>query len=197
MGWVGSNKRTLTQDEFDALLVWLGPDRELAGHRYEQIRYRLIKTFRRWGCSESEDIADETINRVARKVREVSENYTGDPALYFYGVAQNVFKEWLRSRRRAPEIPVVSRSEEIETEYQCLERCLDQLDPERRDLIVQYYEGEKQGKILQRRKLAERFGVGTNTLRIRAYRIREALQSCMKNCIGGIGQSGAVPAIVQ
>jgi len=195
MGWFSGNRRALAQDEFDRLLSWLNSDRDLAGCRYEDIRYRLIKTFSRWNCTEPEDLADETINRVARKVKELSKNYTGDPALYFYGVAQKLFKEWLRNRR-APQVPVQVRSEDLEREYLCLDRCLEQLDPEKREFILQYYHGERQTKIVQRRQLAERFGIGANTLRIRAYRIRETLQSCMQRCIGGIGQASAISALL-
>ncbi len=49
-------------------------------------------------------------------------------------------------------------------------------------LILQYYHGEKGVKIDSRKKLAERFGVPINTLRMRALRIRENLQRRVENC---------------
>src|SRR6478672_10875246 len=77
----------LTQESFDALLDWLDPHREQAGQKYEDIRRRLIKLFVCRGCPEPEDLADETINRVIKKLKEIESGFTGDKARYFYGVA--------------------------------------------------------------------------------------------------------------
>ena len=186
MAPVPGGKWTLTQEGFDSLLAWLDSDRELAGQRYEDIRYRLIKIFAHRGCWEPEELADETINRVARKVEELSKTYAGDPALYFYGVAQKVFQEYVRPRR-SPPVVVVTERDVVELEYQCLEHCLEKLESDNRELILGYYEGERLAKINQRRQLARRFGVGTATLRIRAYRIRGMLQLCMNGCLGRKG----------
>jgi len=72
----------LTQEAFDNLLAWLDPDRERAGQKYEDIRFKLIRNFARRGCSIAEDLTDETINRVSRKALEIAQAYVGDPALY-------------------------------------------------------------------------------------------------------------------
>ena len=76
----------LSKDLFDALLVWLDPDRELAACKYEEIRSRLIRIFKSRGSPVAEDLADETFDRVARKLDEIAGSFSGDPALYFYGV---------------------------------------------------------------------------------------------------------------
>src|SRR5262245_21687271 len=57
----------MTPEEFDRLLLWLNPDRDKAGEKYEWIRKRLIKIFVCRGCNVPEELADKTINRVARK----------------------------------------------------------------------------------------------------------------------------------
>ena len=80
----------LSQDTFDELLTWLNPNRDQAGKTYENIRQRLIKIFTYRGIAVAEDLADETINRVAKKVHEIRSTYIGDPALYFHGVARYV-----------------------------------------------------------------------------------------------------------
>ena len=74
---------SLSQEAFDALLDWLDSDREQAGIKYEQIRSRLIKIFTGRGCIGPEDLADETINRVTRKLKEIQNEFTGDRARYF------------------------------------------------------------------------------------------------------------------
>ncbi|MFL6230009.1 MAG: hypothetical protein ACJ741_14655, partial [Pyrinomonadaceae bacterium] len=66
-----SKQWTLTRDAFEGLLTWLDSDREQAGKKYEDIRSSLIKIFTWRGVAEAEELADETINRVARKVKDL------------------------------------------------------------------------------------------------------------------------------
>ena len=173
----------LTQEAFECLLGWLDADRDRAGKKYETVRLRLMKIFTCRGCAEAEDLADETINRVTAKVEEVAENYSGDPALYFYGVAQKVHLEYLR-KRHTPSVPApVIPSEKSEEEYECLEQCVERLPPDNRRLVLEYYQDEKQAKIDHRRELAEQLGIAVNALRIRAHRIRLTLQQCMQDCL--------------
>lgn len=179
-GWV------LTQESFDALLSWLHPQREQAGQKYEEIRLRLIKIFTCRGCSESEDLADETINRVSKRLPDIKNEYTGEPARYFYGVANKVHLEYLR--KPTPPIPPSLEdsdgdSDQIETEYECLERCIEKLTPDNRELVLQYYQDDKRAKIDHRKRLAEQLGVAINALRIRAFRARAALQKCVHDCL--------------
>ena len=61
------SKADLTREALDRLLHWLDRDRDRAGQRYEQIRSGLIKVFLCRGAVDPEELADETINRVARK----------------------------------------------------------------------------------------------------------------------------------
>lgn len=185
----------LTQDSFDGLLDWLDADRERAGKAYEAIRLRLIKIFTCRGCSEAEDLADETINRVVTRVREIAPDFAGDPVQYFYGVSHKVHLEYLRKRHLTQELedtvsPAAIQStssidlaEDIEPEYQCLERCLGQLPENSRDLVVRYYQQEKQAKIDHRKRLAEELGIAVNALRIRAHRIRQSLHECVLKCL--------------
>src|SRR5262245_56812797 len=86
----------INQEQFEQLLNWLDPNREKAGTKYEFIRKRLIKIFVCNGCDAAEDLADQTINRVARKLPEIRATYVGEPAPYFRGVAQKILLEWRR-----------------------------------------------------------------------------------------------------
>ena len=178
-----AGKRVLTQDEFDRLLAWLDPDREQAGRRYEEIRRKLIRLFACRGCPEGEDLADETINRVARKVIEIAENWSGDQALYFYAVAHKVHLEYLR-KKPTPVLPPPPRpSEEVEREHACLEQCMQHLPAGNRELVLQYYQKQKKAKIEHRESLAQQLGITLNALRIRACRIRETLFLCVQDCL--------------
>lgn len=173
----------LTQESFDALLQWLDPQREQAGQKYEQIRSRLIKIFTCRGCHDPEDLADETINRVIQKLKEIESAFTGDRARYFYGVANKVHLEYLR--KKPPKAPpnVLEATDNLEQSLQCLETCLDQLSQDNRLLALQYYQQDKQAKINQRKLMADQLGIAVNALRIRAYRIRAALQECVEGCL--------------
>jgi RNA polymerase sigma factor (sigma-70 family) len=185
----------LTQDAFDKLLNWLDSDRDSAGQKYEMIRLRLIKIFTCRGCYEAEDLADETINRVAVKLATLEWEDDGDRARYFYAVAQKVHLEHLRnSKRRQAETPLDyvdetssvaanSDTDEIECEYACLERCLENLPPDSRRLVLEYYQQERKAKIDRRKMLAEELGIALNALRIRAHRIRLTLERCMHDCL--------------
>ena len=175
--------RSLTQESFDGLLQWLDPDRDRAGQRYEEIRQKLIRIFARRGCPVAEELADETITRVTGKVVEIARTYVGDPALYFCGVAHNVHLEYVKKRPDSLPLPPPDPPEEKERCFDCLERCMEQLDAQSRELIIEYYRDEKRAKIDHRKALAEKLGITLNTLRMRAHRIKMTLQVCVSNCL--------------
>src|SRR5437868_5161996 len=91
---------TLTREAFEQLLAALDPDRERAGLRYENIRRKLIEFFEARGSNSPADNADETINRVARRLDEGER--VQDLSAYFYGVARLLLKETLRGLGKEP-----------------------------------------------------------------------------------------------
>jgi DNA-directed RNA polymerase specialized sigma24 family protein len=182
-------KWTLTQEAFDRLLAALDPDREDAGKKYLEIRGSLIRFFEWRGSPFPEDHADEAINRVAKRISEGEEIRT--PIAYFLGAARmlmlEIQKEQARERHALGELAhaetVSYEFEELEPRIRCLERCLKTLTAENRELILQYYQGDKGAKIESRKRLTDRFKIPLNTLRMRALRIREKLQACVENCL--------------
>ena len=185
---VPRRKWVLTQDAFDRLLDSLGEDRESAGERYLEIRSNLIRFFQWRGSPFPEDHADETINRIAKRISEREE--IRNPASYYLGVARMLLLEINRERVMQQQAlseltcsPITSdQSDEPEARIDCLRACLQRLSSENRELILQYYSGEKSAKIDSRKKLSQRLGIPVNTLRMRALRIRENLQRCIENC---------------
>lgn len=184
------SKWTLTQEAFDRLLSVLGPDRESAGEKYLELRSNLLRFFEWRGCPFPEEHADETINRVAKRVAEgeVIQNPSG----YLYGVARllllEIHKERAREHRALGELSFSQSSasyrfEELEPRVECLRRCLTTLSDENRELILLYYQGEKGPKIENRKRLSERLNLSLNTLRMRALRLREKLQACVADCL--------------
>lgn len=99
--------RPVSREAFDQMLVWLDTDRERAGQKYEEIRYRLIKIFVCHGCIDPEGLADETIDRVIHKVPEIAPNYAGNPALYFSGVARYILLEYKIEQPHCVSCPLI------------------------------------------------------------------------------------------
>jgi DNA-directed RNA polymerase specialized sigma24 family protein len=179
----------VTPENFEELLSWIDPDPEKTGVpdrtrgavKYEAIRRRIIKIYQNRGCQQAEEIADETFNRVCVKVKELRKRYTGDPALYFYAVAKNVYREFTRGSEIPPWQSLLHNdSEEIELRMGFLDTCLDQLDSNERSLILKFYEGEKREKIENRKGLASELGINTKALSLRTLRIRRQLLDCMR-----------------
>jgi DNA-directed RNA polymerase specialized sigma24 family protein len=188
----------LTQDAFDALLLRLDADPTRAAERYEHLRQALVTFFEYRGCRFPEDHADETINRVARRIVDGTEIYPSHLTSYFYGVARNLLKEQWDAQRTATAsleaarmlYAVSQESREIEADaialrdrrLDCLERCLEDLSTRDHDLIGSYYTGETSARVQNRKQLAAQLGIPLNALRIRALRIREKLGACVSRC---------------
>lgn len=134
-------------------------------------------------------MTDEVINRVSEKVKDLMGNYIGDPALYFYGVAKWVLVEHSRRKALLREMPSEYESPDPRNNdtsdlmHECLDECLKTLTPANRDLILRYYENDKQAKIEKHKALAAELGIASGALRQRALRIRIALQECVLNCL--------------
>ncbi len=175
----------LTQNNFDCMLDWLDSNRTKAGEKYEAIRRGLIEIFNYRGCIGSEDLADETIDRVAKRVEEIKKTYAGDPTRYFYGVGKKVHLEYLKKRHfvELPPLLEAPQPADVETQYACLDKCMGQLTAHNRTLILQYYSERKQAKIDSRRAILKVLNLKPSALRVRVFRIRQALEKCVRQCL--------------
>jgi len=198
-----------TLEPFDALLAWLDPDRDLAAQKYETIRAGLIRIFVAKGFSGAEDMADDTIMRVTKKLPEIRDSYVGEPARYFHGVARNIIREAYRPREIASDVsPVASiQLTKGSDRYECLLRCLKFLPPEKRDMALDYHVYEGHDKVEQHKAMAQELGISENALRGRAHHIRNELEKCVQQCMenlrkqtkplpGSIVDGGAFPRSV-
>ena len=181
------SKFDLDQEAFDDLLLLLDTDRERAGGKYEQIRRKLFKFFLWRGCTVviAEELTDEVMTRVARKVKEIASTYVGDPACYCYGVARLVYLEYIRTRTDPPlPVPPPEPPDQEKERYdQCMDLCLDSLGDDNRLLVLSYFGETKKFKIDNRRKLANERGLTPNTLRMRILRIKTILRTCIEECV--------------
>jgi DNA-directed RNA polymerase specialized sigma24 family protein len=192
---------TPTTDAFRQFLGWLDEGVESGGEKYLEIRRRLVLYFDRKNCLAPDELADETLSRVASKLHQQGKITDLSPAHYCYVTARFVFLEHLRQpehkhksfeqlaqasgaqfERSVSGSTVAHEDKEDKKEelLDSLERCLNTLAPADRELILAYYQGDGKTKIETRRRLAERLSLSANALSIRACRIRSRVEECVR-----------------
>lgn len=183
----------LKHESFEKFLNLLAPDREAAGFAYETLRRNLIFFFSMRRAPVPDELADETISIVARRVYEGIN--IQDVSRYALGVARYVLLDALKQesflvhvessaldRFRAPS-PTDELEETAALYSECLAECLRQLNSDDRDLFLNYYK-ERKHVSGYRERLAARAGINLNALRIRVLRTRQKLQKCIAVCVG-------------
>ena len=177
----------LSQSSFDQFLAVLDPNRERAGQEYEALRTRIVKFFEWRACQFPDDLADETLDRVIKKVALGVE--IDDHINYVYGVARLVYleawKQQVKERAVVVNMPTMTvvEDEDEDLRYTCLERCLKELSDNGREMILSYYRDDKQAKIDHRKTIAEKFNISLNALRIKTLRLRSKLEQCVQTCL--------------
>lgn len=166
----------LNREALDHLLETLAPDREAASRRYEALRRRLIDLFAWERCEASEELADEALNRLARRLLEGVTLEGAQVERYTFGIARLLMHEAARSLRTREaalkDFQLEAARHDTNPALGHLSRCLDRLPGESRALIERYY-GE------DRATLARSLGISLNALRNRALRVREQLYDCV------------------
>jgi DNA-directed RNA polymerase specialized sigma24 family protein len=193
---------TPTESSFQKFLRWLDEGVDSRGEKYLEMRRRLVAYFDRKNSQSADELADETLARVAQKLEEKGQITDLSPAHYCYITAKFVFLESVRAAKRsqtgleeitaAAQLDLEATSstlrkltpEDQERRYTCLDLCLKKLSATDSQLILEYYQGEQQEKIRRRRQLSEKMGLTPNALSIRACRIRSKVEICVKECCG-------------
>jgi len=181
---------SLTQQAFDALLQRLDPDREKAGAKFEALRHKLLQFFSYETCSLPDHWADETLDRVAKRLSEGS--LVEDLNVFTRGVARMVLREARLAETRTnnlKHLPVLDTAlnedaaeNAAENDEACLEDCLSKLPTATQHLVQNYYLGSTASRIAARKAIAERMGITMEALRSRALRARRQLEICLQDC---------------
>ena len=166
-------RSALTDQTFARLLDHLDEDRERAGERYEDLRRVLVRFFEWRGAPFPDEHADETFDRVARRLAEGVE--VKNIGAYCYMVARLILLETRKGsdgRRSSLENPgavaaadASMEAAEKETRLACLDDCMRGLPADSRELIIEYYRQDSRGRIDGRRALAERLGLKNRSAR--------------------------------
>jgi hypothetical protein len=180
----------ISSDAFAKLMAWLDPDPERAGRKYTDIHQRLTRLFDYRGCEYPDELADQAMATVTRRIAEVAEGYEGDPVAYFYGVAKNLVRQHFTSRERSAAhlrqavVAAEPGREELERRHACLDQCLEEvLSADERHLILEYYQTEAGTHIARRGDLARSAELSPSTLRKRTQRLRRRLLECLIRCL--------------
>jgi DNA-directed RNA polymerase specialized sigma24 family protein len=166
-------------------LAWLDPDSERSGEEYLRLRFRLTTYFGARNCKFPEDLADETIDRIALKI---GDSEVQSKMAFAYGFAKNVFRESLRKEKdhqNIEDVVVAAKETEEVKEFSdtCLDECLEALSAENRRLILDYYSEEKQAKIDLHKQIAQSLKMTQTALRMRILRLKKQLRACVEECL--------------
>jgi len=184
-----ANPGKLSREAFDLLLRALDPDRQQAGEKYERLRRKLVKFFLWESLASADELADEAVDRVARRL--AGGEQIADLDGYFWRVCRFLVIE-TRTRDRRHEALLRRMPQphsETESDSQamtCLETCLARLPEESRAFLLRYYQHDRGARIAHRRALAAEFGLSINALRNRALRLRERVEACVGRCLGDV-----------
>ena len=181
----------ITASAFERLLGRLDADPGRAAEAYEALRLSLTRFFDWRGAHFPDECADETMNRLARRLDEGAA--VADIRGFALGIARLVLLEQARSphlrqdqldEQRIGPAPAVDPDPEPRL-HDCLETCLASLPADARTLILDYYQDQRRQKIDRRVRLATELGLSANALRSRAQRVRDRLERCVRACASG------------
>ncbi|MGE0363168.1 MAG: RNA polymerase sigma factor [Vicinamibacterales bacterium] len=173
------------------LLERLDADPAAAGERYEDLRHTLLRFFEWRHVAQADLAADETLDRLGRRLAEGEA--VVDVRAYALGIARLVALE----HHRRPEARHTAL-DEVSTRHlaapaergadspqlTCFDGCFAALSDEHRQFMLSYYAASGRARIEARAGLASRLGLSANALRLRAQRVRDRLEECIRGCLG-------------
>jgi DNA-directed RNA polymerase specialized sigma24 family protein len=176
---------------WEKLLAFIDCEGVGPNEAYRSVRARLIKFFGWRGSHNVEELADETLSRVALKLGQ-SDVKAEKPVSFVLGVARIVFLEWKRREGRwvtfddstVGAAPALS-DDDKERLLAALELCLEQLSEADRLLMLRYHEprGERRAAIHQ--AIADELATALNALRVRMHRLRQTVEACVERRLAG------------
>lgn len=182
----------LTQEGLDSLLAAFHEEREEAARRYDRLRLRLTFFFIRRQFVDAESLADEVLDRMARRIG--AGERVESPESYAYGVARFVAHEQERRNLResaANREYVRNISPDADTLVDerilqnAMEDCLGRLSAADQELLLRYYTSRGREKIEQRRELALRLHLTQDALRKHTFLLRRKIEGCVRARLGG------------
>jgi DNA-directed RNA polymerase specialized sigma24 family protein len=193
--WVGNSMTDPNEPlnaEADPWRVFEDEERDIV-EQFRSLQEKLTIYFEARHCIDPEELADETLERVVRKLCEGTEVL--DLKRYSYGVAKNVFYEYLRRERVKHQYsdeqryrPEPKASGDVvdmakERRLDCLEACSGRLKEEARWILYEYYRYNGQHKLEHRKKMAEKLNITREALTLRVFHLKQKLRKCINDCL--------------
>jgi DNA-directed RNA polymerase specialized sigma24 family protein len=184
----------------DKLLRFFDSDPVIAAEKLINCRKKLVLRFAAERCSDAEDLADETLERVLEVLNRGEKQITTTIEAYISGFATHVLQEYWR-RRTLKEVSVDDLSPAIEPRtisleelelafsqeedlWNCLKRCLDELPQTDREILLRYYDTELGQKLKHvREQMMHSLRLTSSQLRKRTFTLRATLEACIKDCL--------------
>jgi RNA polymerase sigma-70 factor (ECF subfamily) len=138
-----------------------------------------------------EDLVHEAFLLAFDRLAE-SKPFTGDPGKWLRGALRNLLKAWWRKRARLPQdvanqlAHIAQAADDLgeqldrQSTATALQRCLEKLSADDRDLIALRYEHNH--PIV---RISERLQINESTARVRLFRVRQALKECVESRFSG------------
>jgi DNA-directed RNA polymerase specialized sigma24 family protein len=173
----------LTTSALERLLASLSADDARAAAEYNVLRRRLLVYFDGRGCRDADVCADETLDRVARRLQqgECVENLRR----YVFGVARHVaseaFRRAERERNANTEWWRAGRARgDYAADFTWLQETLRRLPSDTGSLLVEYYDRDRSSQD-NRRRLADQLGISYGALKLRVHRARALLEAVLRS----------------
>jgi DNA-directed RNA polymerase specialized sigma24 family protein len=176
----------ISQEQFAGLLLKLGKEPLESGARYEALRTRLIFYFRRKCLDFPEDLADEVLDRLARRLAEGTE--IDSLTAFALGIARFVAQEQASKPFQIQvledtffnNIPADSPTESMEERFSGMEHCLNRMTAADVELLEKYYLGDGESLIRARKSISETLKISPESVRQRIFSIRRRMRQCME-----------------
>ena len=171
---------------YSLLLRAFSSDEKAAASAYSKLRDSLVRFFELKGDRDSEQSADETLDRVSSKLG--GDLLIEDLTKYSFGVARLVALENFRKiqgEEKALRSYQAENSHHVvddETDgFSKMRDCFGQLSLSDRELLHRYFADMLRSELdEERRKLADTLGVSQNNLRLKIFRLRRRLENCVR-----------------
>lgn len=183
-----AKRSRISTEDFERLCHWFSQDRDAAARRYVETHERLTRWCYFKGCDCPEDLADEVLSRVAKKATLLA-SYDPDSIRLLLGYARKVYLEYKRDKerfgdKRDPDKEASGNNDTVAAEIRarCLERCLQKLNENDRQLLLGYHEYDPGEQIEHRKAIAEARQTTLNAIRLKVSRLMSNLGNCVKSC---------------
>lgn len=180
-------------EPLEALFDYLSSDRNQAGERYEALRRVLMKFFEWRGALSPDHLTDLTFDRIAKKLVEGEQIRNINS--YCQKVAFLIFLEWVNRQpdrlheplndddKLPPVMPFSNEESAQERRWECQRRCLEEMPPDNRAVIREYFAGEGRDRINHREEMAVRLAITRTALGNRIARLLTKLRECEQRCL--------------